>query len=167
MSAANNKHRPVFSSTEVTVLAHILKTAYIHDLSKVPYHPDYPNDHNRAYDKVTQDYLIQLIAKVSTLESKIANNAIKPAYTTKPSKAVSLLEDLGASADTIANVRKEQTKEEYWEQCYNKWSINPTSCTVPELDAVLEHKYLNDLMGAEELACFEAAMLADPAGGTS
>jgi len=160
------KYRPVFSSQEIQVLSHILKTAYIADLGKVPYHPDYPNDHNRGYDKITQDYLIQLIAKVSTLEAKIANNALQPAYTSAPPKdAASTLESLGAAPETVAAIRGTQTKEQYWEECYLKFLDGAVSCTIPELDAAAEHRYLHDLMTPDELEVFESKML--PVGGTS
>lgn len=47
-------------------------------------------------------------------------------------------------------------KVAYWYECYAKYLQNPVSCTLDEIDAANEHKYLNDLMTPLELKAFEA-----------
>lgn len=49
------------------------------------------------------------------------------------------------------------SKEDYWHACYLRSLEYPSSLSKAELDAVLEHKYLNGLLSPSELIEFEAA----------
>lgn len=43
----------------------------------------------------------------------------------------------------------------YWEHCYNKYIATPELCTIREIEASQEHRYINDMMTPEEEADFE------------
>ena len=98
-----------------------------------------------------------VISILAPFEAKIAARAVTPAYTTAARSKANSLEALGGAAPTP---EPEITKEQYWEQCYNKYRHYPASCTVEEIHAAQEHMYLHDLMSAEETAEFEARTLA-------
>jgi len=133
------KYRPVLTADEVQLISRILKEQYVAQLT------DGSKD---------SPALFSAIGKFSTLESKIASSSIVPAYTTSPRE--SLMESLGAAApETTAACYNSIDKEAYWEQCYDKFSIDPSQCTLQELDAAQEHRYLNDLMTPEEEKRFE------------
>jgi hypothetical protein len=109
--------------------------------------------------KAKEDYIatdspisLAVVNKFSVLATKIANNAITPSHVEKPK--VSLIESLGGTQPSL-----QVTKEEYWAQCYAKYELDSTSCTVAEIKAAQEHRYLNDLMTPDEVARHEAADL--------
>lgn len=128
------KYRPVLSATAI---AHIIALAKSeHPLS------------SRS---------IEVIATLSPFLAKIENAGVAPAYTEKP--VLSLEEKLGMPVP-LHSVSKEQlanqTKEVYWNVCYNKYKINPVSCSLVEIEAAREHMYLHDLMSPQEIEEFEA-----------
>lgn len=110
---------------------------------------------------------IELISILAPFAAKIENAGITAAYTTAPRK--SLEESLGMPASTPAPTQELQAtsthymldgayfvnKEEYWEACYQKSLSSPSSCTLQELQAAREHKYLEGLMPPEEMVEFE------------
>lgn len=158
MPTTKHKYRPVFSEEEVETLATILLEAYLADTKKPPYNPNYPADSRRAFSPEVKLIHHALIGKINTLRTKIANNAINPAYvTTKHSDPkIAQLESLGVSADDIAIASGTETKEQYWERCYKKFKVSADLCTVPEIEAAMEHMYLNDLMTSDQVASHEA-----------
>lgn len=111
---------------------------------------------------------IELISILAPFAAKIENAGITAAYTTAPPKK-SLEESLGMSVSTPAPAQELQAtathymldgayfvnKEEYWEACYHKFLNSPSSCTLQELQAAREHKYLEGLMSPEEMVEFE------------
>lgn len=91
---------------------------------------------------------IEILGVLSPFLAKIENAGIEPAYTT--SSKPSIEEKLGMIETSSI------PKEEYWAECYSKWEkYGPTACTVQELKAVQEYKYLHNLMSAEEIIEFE------------
>jgi hypothetical protein len=159
MPATKHKYRPAFSEEEVEALATILLEAYLIDIKKPSYLPDQPANSKRAFSPEMRLTHHRLIGKINTLRSKIANNALSPAYSI--SKAmdakVETLKSLGAPADQIAQLDGTATKEDYWARCYDKYITADTylSLTISELEAAQEHRYLNDLMTAEEMVAHE------------
>lgn len=129
--ATKAKYRPVLTAPQIL---HILNLAK----SEVP----------------LSDISYSIISTLASFQAKIENNGINPAYTAKPQK-VSTLESLGGvipnSTDGL-----EYTKEQYWASCYSKFCIDPISCSLEEISAATEHKYVNDLMTAEEIEVFES-----------
>lgn len=158
MATNKSRYRPAFSKEEVEALDRILKVAYIDDLLKPPYHPDHPLDTARSFPPAIDVVHHQLMAKISTLVSKIANNALQPAYTIlkHSDPKIAMMETLGAHADEVAKLDGTETKEQYWERCYLKYLEDPMSCTVSEVEAFQEYRYLHDLMSSEEAKEFEA-----------
>lgn len=158
MATSKHSYRPAFSKEEVEALDRILKVAYIDDLVKPPYHPDNPLDTARSFPPTVEVTFLQLMGKISTLVSKIANDAIVPAYTIikHSDPKIAIMETLGAHTDEIAKLDGTETKEQYWERCYLKYLKEPMSCTVPEIEAFQEYRYLHDLMAADEAREFEA-----------
>jgi len=123
----NKKYRPVLSSTAI---AHIVALA-----------------------KSESPLTLQSIEVISTLSpflAKIENEGIVAAYTVAPPKP-SIEESLGMVAPTPF-----LTKEEGWEYCYNKYLLDPTLCSMVEINAAREHMYLEGLMSKEEVAEFES-----------
>ncbi len=90
---------------------------------------------------------MQLIATLAPYLSKINNAAIKPAYTIEPRD--SIMQEIGAepSSSFLAGI----DKEEYWKLCWQKYSEQPTICTLQEIQAAQEYRYLHDLMSVEEV----------------
>jgi hypothetical protein len=158
------KHRPVFTDTDIHYLARLLKLSYAGNLTKPPYHPDSPNDPDRGYDKVHEDYCLSLISKVGALDSKIKNGAATPAYT---SNAIApkdrLLHDLGgtttptsahASAPTsmlgLPIPVRRLAAYELW------YKHGPVGLTAMELVDANEYRFQNNLMEEKEAAIYEA-----------
>lgn len=129
--AYKKKYRPVLSATAI---AHIIALAKSeHPLS------------SRS---------IEVIATLSPFLAKIENAGVAPAYTQAPPKP-SLEESLGMVETATVQLFGE-SKEKYWHSCYNKYKINPVSCSLVEIEAAREHMYLHDLMSPEEIEEFEA-----------
>ena len=158
MPATKSMYRPVFSEEEVEVLATILLEAYLSDISKPCYLPSKPADSRRAFSPHIKLVHHRLIGKINTLRTKIANNALSPAYMVRKHSDhnIAILENLGAPETEIAILDSTETKEQHWKRCYLKFTSNPASCTVPEIEAAREHMYLNGLMTSEEVKQFEA-----------
>lgn len=160
MTATKSRYRPAFSEEEVEALATILLQAYLADIAKPPYDPtqlDTPANSSKAFSPEMKLIHHGLIGKINTLRTKIANKALNPAYTVRKyvEPAIAILEDLGVDESELATLDGTETKEQYWKRCYLKYVEDEYSCTVPEIEAALEHKYLNDLMSPEEEANFE------------
>lgn len=98
----------------------------------------------------------QVLATLAPFKAKIDAQGITPAYTTTP-KADLLTELGGISASTNLPVDTTLDKEDYWEECYVKFCQRPTECSLAEVDAANEYRYLNDIMTEEEEAAFELA----------
>ena len=80
MPATKPRYRPAFSEEEVETLATILLEAYLIDLAKPPYNPKTPADSRRAFSPEMKLTHTGLIGKINLLRTKIANDAIEPAY---------------------------------------------------------------------------------------
>lgn len=120
------------------------------------------------------DDSISLISVLSVFLTKIENGSNKPAYITAPANP-SILEVLEGTAnnadyskeDTATNVVRNLAidpslpKEVLWKACYDKYVLDPTSCSANEIMCSQEHKYLNDLMTAEEVTAFETQQFKD------
>ena len=95
---------------------------------------------------------IGLIAVLVAYKAKIENAGIQAAYSTTPKVSANSLESLGAPMlyDTVVG---DVPKELYWKQCYEKLEAYGTGkCSLLEIAAANEHRYLHDLMSAEEEA---------------
>lgn len=150
------KYRPPLTEKEVRVLAIVLKRAYIANLSAPPYHPDFPQDINRGFDKVHEDYCLQLMNKFSTLQAKIDNGIAKPAYTSSATTpAQDVLANLGGEVPlTQGNVSPGERRA----LAYVKYLEDPTSCTATEIADAQEHRFTNGLMEEAEATAYEARM---------
>lgn len=146
-SANAIKYRPVLTATDILKILSLAKT-------EVPLSPE----------------SISIVQKLSVFQTKIENNAVSPAYTMSDREPrLSTLELLGGTSNTsntsntnsTSNSNPDKTavrsadygfssKEEYWKASYKKYQSNPTACTVEELQASQEYRYLNDLMTPEE-----------------
>lgn len=134
--ATKTKYRPVLTAAQIT---HILALA--------------------KSESPLSDLSISIISTLSPFAAKIANAGITPAYETKPAK-LSTLEALGGAMTPKDNFFSSHhaTKEQYWEDCYNKYQFSPSSCNLEEIRGMQEHKYLHDLMTEAELTAFEAEL---------
>ena len=166
--STKNKHRPLLTAEEVKVLAFIAKQAYSEHLTKPPYSPDDPTNPARGLPLHVENALLSVLQKLSVLEAKIANHAIKPAYTTAPPAppTPSIEESLGMEVEyttlktpittLVPSPEGYGSKEEYWEACYQKFLIDPTSMSLAEIAAAQEWRYLEGIMSTEEAEAFEA-----------
>lgn len=129
------KYRPVFSAS---LLSHIKSLA------------------EEDYIKNGSAKSLSIVGIVAPFLAKISAGAMTPAYTESAPK-VSLLESLGGSDpnDSASKVKYELSKEAYWTLCYSKYSFTPEKCTILEIQAANEYKYLHGLMNAEEVQDFE------------
>lgn len=143
--ATNTKYRPVVTPEEITLIHELLKAKYLAHLET-------------NYADIDESLLLGAIRKFATLRAKVDNNAIAPAYTT--TEKPNLLESLGGTPAASA-APAALTKEQYWEVCYQKYSADSLSCSIGEIEAAQEHRYLNDLMTPDEVARYEAKTLGD------
>lgn len=91
---------------------------------------------------------IELIGILAPFMAKVENLAMAPAYTTTPK--LSMFESIGGEVADAS-----EPKEEYWYRCYLKLIAKPNQCSLKEIEAANEHRYLNGLMDALEMASFE------------
>ena len=127
---AATKYRPVLTSVQIIKILALAKT-------EIPY--------------LTEES-ISLIGTLAPFLAKIENEGITAAYTMAPPRvARDSLEALGFTASVDVDL----SKEEYWELCYKKHAISPKDCSLQEINAAQEHRYLNGLMTAEEAIRFE------------
>lgn len=124
------KYRPVLTATQIE---HILALA-------------------KSESPISQDSM-SLISTLSPFQAKIQNAGIAAAYTVSNKPKANSLEALGGVSSTSSI--SSSSKEEYWEMCYLKLQSNPTTCSLEEIKAANEHKYLNELMTPEEIKKFE------------
>lgn len=110
-----------------------------------------------SYEPVNQKASTLALSILAPFQAKIQNSGIVPAYSVSDKIPLTLAESLGmVTVSTVQTNNPSLTKEEYWEQCYHKTLQSPETCTLAEIEASKEHKYLNDLMTPEELASFES-----------
>lgn len=131
------KYRPVLTAEQIE---HILNLARL----------DLIHSHQIGADTSTST---SIIATLAPFQAKIENAGLVPAYTTAP--RTTLLEQLGEK-ESVDN----STREAYWHQCYLKYCSTPNFCSIAEIQAAREHRYLNDLMAPEEMEAFEKAAFA-------
>ena len=138
-SQAKKKYRPVLSATAI---AHIVSLA--------------------KSESPISSASIEVIGILAPFLAKIENAGIAEAYEIKPPK-MTIEESLGLQAPITTLASKYSpspdtaylSKEELWKVCYDKYSLDPISCSVSEIQAAREHMYLNDLMSPEEIEDFE------------
>lgn len=131
--ADRKKYRPVFSAS---LLQHIEILA------------------REDYMKNNSAKSLAIVGIVAPFLAKISAGAMNPVYTEKEPK-VSLMESLGAVDPKGQNSKEQISKEDYWGLCYDKLLNNPSLCTIAEIQAAKEYKYLHGLMSAEEIQDFE------------
>lgn len=132
-SVTKSKYRPVLTASEILKILELAKT-----------------------ESPMSDISYSLVSKLSAFQAKIENDGVSPAYTPKPAKP-SILESLEGTLDD--NNLHNQTKEEYWKECYIKWTEWPQACSLNVIRASDEHRYLNDLMSPEEILTHESKIL--------
>lgn len=156
-SARSARYRPVLNQEDVAYLTSLLKDVYVSDIAGT-YLPEH-------YTSVTGTAILtRLIQKFSTLKTKIDNKAIVPEYMastapTKEQKEEQLLYDLGEPLPPGDSGSETSNRNARWKAAYDKWCINPTECTLQEIDDVQEYRYLNDLMSPEEIEEMDRAAL--------
>ena len=126
----NKKYRPVLSSSAIAHIVALAKT-----------------------ESPISSASVEVIATLAPFLAKIENSGITAAYTSNPKK--SLEESLGLTSP-LDVPHSTNSKEERWEWAYAKYALNPTECSLSEIQAAREHMYLNDLMTEEEALDFEA-----------
>lgn len=97
-----------------------------------------------------------IIAVLDPFLTKIANSSITPAYKIRLKPRANSLESLGEGAESSKAVAAGGLeKTAYWQQCYEKYISDPSSCSLTEITNAQEHRYLSDMMSPEEIAEFE------------
>ncbi len=146
---AATKYRPVLTSEQIL---HILNLAKLEQPS-------------------ISSASISLISVLAPFQAKIENAGIQAAYTTSlKAPSTTSLEALGGTgvaealgselpscitSSAIVSTEAMIGKEAYWEQCFHKYSANPTLCSLQEIEAANEYRYINDMMSTEEQEEFE------------
>lgn len=98
-----------------------------------------------------------LIAVLAPFQAKIENAGVVAAYTTVPEKPkANSLEALGSFSREKSDTATRGNKELYWKQCYEKVTEHgPAQCSLQEIEAANEHRYINDLMSPQEEEQYE------------
>lgn len=134
-SATKTKYRPVLTSIQISHIINLAKTDIMRE------------------EPVDVDFSISLLSVLAPFEAKVQNEGVVAAYINKPTSSEKLLDSLGEGAkELLFNGR---TKEEYWEECYNKYILTPDACSLQELHGAREHMYLNSLMTPQQVTEFE------------
>lgn len=124
-----------------------------YETSKVKYRPSLPSaliTHILALANAEHPMSMescQVIAILAPFQAKIEVGAVAPASVAVPKQSIE--ESIGLDAP------KDTPKEEYWEFCYIQWTKYPNSLTPQQLQGADEHRYLHNLMSAEEITQFE------------
>jgi hypothetical protein len=151
---AKAKHRPALTDDEIKYTASLLKKSYIDNLTKPPYHPDFPNDNACGYDKVHEDYCLQLMQKFGALAAKITHGVANPAYTSKDKTSKQqVLEDLGGSFEVPTAYESIGARRLAH---YTKFNLTPEDCTFKEIADAMEYRFQNGLMSNAEADAYEA-----------
>lgn len=90
------------------------------------------------------DASLSVISVLAPFNTKIENKCIAPAYSMQEEK--SLYASLGINDEYFGLTPPEKQK-----RAFEKWSLNPDSCNVEELELVQSYRMLNDLMSSEEV----------------
>jgi len=117
------------------------------------------------------DASLSVISTLSVFKAKIDNAGVKPAYSSRDEQTIAAakqqqtLMELGTDKPSLYSLPTPSvpatadytatSKEDYWEQCYIKYTDDPALCNLEELAAATEHMYLNDLMTSEQEAAHE------------
>jgi len=151
-AATASKHRLGLTAEQIDILTKITK---------------------RAYAAEATPELYTLLGILSTRNSKIQFDLCKPDYTPvadedrRISKPVEIsLESLGAQAQLEPeeiDPASFSSKTLYWEACYEKYVTDLDSCSLTEIDAANEHRYINELMTEEEMAKADEALFTEAA----
>lgn len=109
---------------------------------------------------------LELLTILGKLTAKIQAGVQTAAYVAAPAqteaeKQQSTLASLGGANLSEAEVRVStvagyDTKEEYWAACYAKYSQSVASCNPQEIEAAMEHMYLEELMTPEQVTAWES-----------
>lgn len=135
---ATRKYRPVLTAGQITKILELAKL-----------------------ESPMSDISFSLISTLAPFKAKIENLSITAAYTASPPKREQILSDLGGSGSGVIDIIPSEhfSKEEYWAKCYAKHCLQPASCSLEEIVAASEHKYLNGLMTESEVVSFEEGKL--------
>ena len=95
----------------------------------------------------------EIIGILAAFIAKAQNGAIAAAYAIKPK--LSLEQSLGFAPTP----NQELTHAHRRYAAYEKYSVNPASCTLEEISLAETYRYENDLMSQEEAVAFETKML--------
>ena len=149
MAAIKAKYRPVLTAVQIEQILYLAKS-----------------------EQPMTAMSMSLISTLAPFQAKIHNSALTPAYIiadNAKARQADVMQSLGslssldstvadpyaASTSTSAINPNGLSKQQYWEACYNKFKIDPISCSLAEIEASQEHAYLNELMSVKELAAFE------------
>jgi hypothetical protein len=140
------KHRPALTVAEISALNKIIKQYYIDNITTVC----------STYDQEVEDNILGLMNKFSALNAKIANQVVKPAYSSRSTthKEDTLL-DLGG---TVAPNPGSPSIGARRLAAYERYTIDPTSCTFTEIADAMEYRYQHQLMPEAEHKAYEAKM---------
>lgn len=92
--------------------------------------------------KDLSDNSLSVISVLAPFKAKMENYGVAPSYVTQERQ--NIFDSLGIEEDSNA------TPEEKRQQAFIKWSEDPDSCTINELELVQTYRSENDLMSAEE-----------------
>jgi hypothetical protein len=97
-----------------------------------------------------EDIATSIVSKLGPVVSGIDWGAKDPSYTVQPSFQEKLITSLGGQL-----IPEGMAKEDYWQDCYQKYINTPGDCTLQEINGAKEHMYLNGLMTPQQVALFE------------
>jgi len=125
------KYRPVLTAEQITYILYMC----------------------RIQEPLTEEAM-SIIISLGPFKAKIDDRGIQAAYVAGNAPKASIPANAPTSVAPYNPMGK--TKEEVWEECYNKWNTEGSSaCSLREIEGANEHRYLNDLMSAEEVAAFD------------
>ena len=94
---------------------------------------------------------IDVLTKLAPFKAKIDVSSVDFGVGMIPTSSISNVTSSSPINDIVL------VKEEYWERCHDKYLADPEDCTVREIKAAQEHRYINDLMSSAEIIDFEAS----------
>tara|TARA_R110000765_G_scaffold26322_2_gene64341 strand:+ start:12073 stop:12597 length:525 start_codon:yes stop_codon:yes gene_type:complete len=146
MTAIKAKYRPVLTAVQIEQILYLAKS-----------------------EQPLSSMSMSLISTLAPFQAKIHNSALTPAYIiadNAKARQADVMQSLGSLSSLDSTVADPYaisaikpnglSKQQYWEACYNKFKLDPISCSLAEIEASQEHAYLNELMSPKELAAFES-----------
>lgn len=173
--AKEPKYRPVLTSTQITTILYLAKIYGLPDLklsapsmslisTLAPFEakiknagisPAYVTSPKEPVDTYSLESLggMDTLSPLPEIEHVVGNIHVSEAAT--PSGSLPTTNSkLPTAYPPLKDIACYDSKEDYWYSCYLLYSEDPASCSLSQIQAAQEHRFIADLMTPEEEAAY-------------